>query len=151
MPALLDRLVRQPAGNPIPAPDGLRYEVEVARNGRSSMEKMDWLGQRAVLTCPDGGGVMWEIQDGELSRYRCHIGHAYTQETITVGVDEYLKRALVTALSALNERVALVSSMRDEAGERGRFELANSLSMKAKEFKRRGRRDHGRDPPPRPG
>jgi two-component system chemotaxis response regulator CheB len=77
---------------------------------------------------------MWEIKDGDLSRYRCHIGHAYTQETITAGVDERLKRAMASALRALNERVALLSKMRDEAGERGRFELANSLSMKANEF-----------------
>jgi two-component system, chemotaxis family, protein-glutamate methylesterase/glutaminase len=136
MPRLLDALVRHPAGDPVTAPDKLRYEVEIARSGRSSMKKMDWLGQRSVLTCPDCGGIMWEIKDGDLSRYRCHIGHAYTQETITAGVDQHLKRALATALRALNERVALVSKMRDEAGERGRVELANSLSMKANEFER---------------
>jgi two-component system, chemotaxis family, protein-glutamate methylesterase/glutaminase len=136
LPALLEKLVRQPAGNPIAAPDKLRYEVEIARNGRASMEKMDWLGQRSVLTCPDCDGIMWEIKNGDLSRYRCHIGHAYTQETITAGVDQHLKRALATALRALNERVALVSKMRDEAGERGRSKLANSLSMKADEFER---------------
>jgi hypothetical protein len=51
---------------------------------------------------------MWEIKDGDLPRYRCHIGHAYTQETITAGVDGRLKRALATVLRALNERVAVV-------------------------------------------
>jgi two-component system chemotaxis response regulator CheB len=90
MPRLLNALVRHPAGDPVAAPDSLRYEVEIARNGRSSIEKLDWLGQRSVLTCPDCGGIMWEIKDGDLSRYRCHIGHAYTQETITAGVDERL-------------------------------------------------------------
>jgi two-component system chemotaxis response regulator CheB len=122
-------------GDPIPAPDSLRYEVEIARNGRASVEKMNWLGQRSVLTCPDCGGIMWEIMDGDISRYRCHIGHAYTQDTITAGVDERLKRAMTTALRTLNERVALVSKLRDEAGERGLFELANSWSIKANEFK----------------
>jgi len=77
---------------------------------------------------------MWELKDGDMSRYRCHIGHAYTEETITTGVDERLKRAMTTALRTLNERVALISKLRDEAGDRGRFELANSWSMKAKEF-----------------
>jgi two-component system, chemotaxis family, protein-glutamate methylesterase/glutaminase len=75
------------------------------------MEKMDWLGRRSVLMCPDCGGIMWEIKDGELSHYRCHIGHAYTEETIAAGVDERLKRALATALRAVDERVALVSKM----------------------------------------
>jgi two-component system, chemotaxis family, protein-glutamate methylesterase/glutaminase len=79
---------------------------------------------------------MWEIKDGDLSRYRCHIGHAYTQETITAGVDERLKRALGTALRALNERVALVSKMRDEADEKGRPNLIERWSTQAREFER---------------
>jgi two-component system chemotaxis response regulator CheB len=42
MPRLLDSLVRQPAGAPVAAPDELRYKVEIARNGRASMER--WIG-----------------------------------------------------------------------------------------------------------
>jgi two-component system, chemotaxis family, protein-glutamate methylesterase/glutaminase len=136
MPALLDALVRKPAGDPVAVPDKLRYEVEVARNGRASMEKMDWLGQRSVFTCPDCGGIMWEIKDGDLTRYRCHIGHAYTQETITTGVDERLKHALATALRTLNERVALITKLRDEAGEKRRPNLVKGWSTQAREFER---------------
>jgi hypothetical protein len=64
---------------------------------------------------------------------RRHIAHACTQETITAGVNERLKK---NALSALNERLVLVGKVRDEAGESGRSELANSLSMKANAFER---------------
>jgi two-component system, chemotaxis family, protein-glutamate methylesterase/glutaminase len=72
MPGLLHALVHQPAGDPIVAPNNLRYEVEIARNGRaSSMNGMDWFGARSVLTCPDCGGIMWELKDDALSRYRC--------------------------------------------------------------------------------
>jgi two-component system, chemotaxis family, protein-glutamate methylesterase/glutaminase len=136
MPGLLYALVHQAAGTPIRVPDSLRHEVEIARNGRSSMEMTDKLGRRSVLTCPDCGGIMWELKDGAMSRYRCHIGHAYIEETITTGVDERLKHAMTTALRALNERVALVSKMRDEAEQRGQRHLANSWSMTAQEFER---------------
>jgi two-component system, chemotaxis family, protein-glutamate methylesterase/glutaminase len=136
LPGLLQALVHQPAGDPIAVPDNLRYEVEIARNGRSSMRMMDRLGQRSVLTCPDCGGIMWELKDGAMSRYRCHIGHAYTEETITIGVDERVKHAMTSALRALNERVTLVSKLRDEAGHRGQRHLANSWALKAQEFER---------------
>src|SRR5262249_44348637 len=122
MPGLLHSLVHRPAGTAIMASNNLRYEVEIARSGRASMNGMDWFGARSVLTCPDCGGLMWELKDADMSRYRCHIGHAYTAETITTGVDERLKRAMATALRALNERVAIVSKLRDEAAENGRFE-----------------------------
>src|SRR5262249_52345675 len=75
MPALLGRLVRQPAGEARPAPKSLEYEVEIARSGHSSMHDMDRIGRRSVLACPDCHGVMWEIDEGELTRYRCHVGH----------------------------------------------------------------------------
>jgi two-component system, chemotaxis family, protein-glutamate methylesterase/glutaminase len=131
MPGLLQTL---PAGDPIPAPDNLRYEVEIARNGRSSMNGMDWFEARSVLTCPDCGGLLWELKDGAMSRYRCHIGHAYTDEMFAVGLDERLKRVMATALRALNERKALVTKLRDEAEEWGHSDLADSWSVRAAEF-----------------
>ena len=111
-----------------------QYEVEIARNGRASMNGMESLGERSVLTCPDCGGIMWELKDGTMSRYRCHIGHAYTEELLTVGLEERLKRAMATALRALNERVAVASKGRDDAQERGQAEIAKSWSLRAAEF-----------------
>lgn len=136
MPALLESLVHQPVGDPVPVPENLRYEVEVARNGRVNMNGMDRIGQRSVLTCPDCGGVMWELKEGALSRYRCHLGHAYGEEVMMVGIDDNLKYALSTALRALNERAAIIRKLRDQAHEDGRAELAGSWSLKAQEFQR---------------
>src|SRR5690349_23082402 len=107
MPALLDRLVRQPAGGPVPVAGNLEYEVNVASGGRGSMSEMDRIGKRSVLACPDCHGVMWEIEDGELLRYRCHEGHAYSAEIMSLALDDNLRRALASAVRALEERIAL--------------------------------------------
>jgi len=90
MPALLDRLVREPAGGKSPAPEIIKYEVEIAKSGRSSMSTMDRIGRRSVLACPDCHGIMWEIGEDELLRYRCHTGHAYTAELLSLSLDENL-------------------------------------------------------------
>jgi two-component system, chemotaxis family, protein-glutamate methylesterase/glutaminase len=117
MPALLKKLVQQPAGERLPAPESLRFEVEIARSGRSNMSEMDRIGRRSVLACPDCHGVMWEIDEGELVRYRCHVGHAYTAESMRYAIDENLARALASALRALDERVAIAEKLRDRAIE----------------------------------
>jgi two-component system chemotaxis response regulator CheB len=117
LPQLLKKLVQQPAGNPVPASDRLRFEVEIARSGRSSMSEMDRIGRRSVLACPDCHGVMWEIDEGELVRYRCHVGHAYTAESMRYAIDENLTRALGSALRALDERIAVAEKLRDKAIE----------------------------------
>ncbi|NJL34749.1 MAG: hypothetical protein HC893_13980, partial [Chloroflexaceae bacterium] len=34
-------------------------------------------GKPSPFACPDCNGILWEIQDGPLVRYRCRIGHAF--------------------------------------------------------------------------
>jgi two-component system chemotaxis response regulator CheB len=65
MPALLASLAREPAGEAKPLARSIQYEVEIARSGQSDMDHMDEFGRRSVLGCPDCGGVMWEIDEGE--------------------------------------------------------------------------------------
>ena len=98
MPALLAHLAAQPTGQAKPLPRSVEFEVEIARNGRSGMDEMDAIGRRSVLACPDCGGVMWEIDEGDLSRFRCHVGHTYTAELMSLALDENLQRALASAL-----------------------------------------------------
>lgn len=136
MPGLLHSLAQQPAGEPVPAPRNMRYELEIARSGRSSMNEMDSLGRRSVLSCPDCGGVMWEIDEGEVVRYRCHVGHTYAAELMSVAMDDNLRRALATALRALEERESLARKLHRQAVSSGHRMLAENWAEKAQEFER---------------
>jgi two-component system, chemotaxis family, protein-glutamate methylesterase/glutaminase len=134
MPALFEKLVREPAGEARPVASGLEYEVNVASGGVGSMHEMDRIGDRSVLACPDCHGIMWEINQGELVRYRCHVGHAYTAEIMSVALDENLKRAFGSALRALSERVALARKLQAQASANGQTRTAESWASKAHEF-----------------
>jgi two-component system, chemotaxis family, protein-glutamate methylesterase/glutaminase len=139
MPALLQSLVQQPAGEARPLPRSLKYEVEIGRSGSDGMdsiEKMDGIGRRSVLACPDCGGVMWEIDEEDLVRYRCHVGHTYTAEVMSLALDESLRRALATALRALEERVALARKLYRQAVDGGHRLLAETWAEKARDFER---------------
>jgi two-component system, chemotaxis family, protein-glutamate methylesterase/glutaminase len=136
MAGLFDSLAQEPAGQQVPVPRSIRYEVEVARSGRGSMEEMDRLGRRSVLACPDCGGVMWELEEGELVRLRCHVGHSYTAELMSLALDENLRRALGSAQRALEERVALAHKLRRQAVKAGHERLAEHWADKAKEYER---------------
>jgi two-component system, chemotaxis family, protein-glutamate methylesterase/glutaminase len=136
LPELLNKLVHEPAGAPTPVPDSIKYEVEVAKSGQASMSKLDRIGRRSVLACPDCHGVMWEIDEGELVRYRCHVGHAYTAELMSLALDENLTRALGSALRAFDERIALADRLSRQANESNRPHLARSWRQKVREFER---------------
>jgi two-component system chemotaxis response regulator CheB len=136
MPALLHSLVHQPAGVEQPVPPSLKFEVDIARGGHGTMNEMDGIGGRSVLACPDCGGVMWEIDEGELSRFRCHVGHAYTAEMMSLALDENLRRALASAERALEERVALARKLNKQSLEGGHRRLAETWADKARDFER---------------
>ena len=134
MPSLFQRLVREPQGTPAEPSPELVYEVGVARGRDGSMTRMDEIGRRSLLACPDCHGVMWEIQEGNLERYRCHVGHAYTAELMSLGLDENLHRALGSAVRALDERVALANKLHKQADSAGRRLLAESWRKKLVEY-----------------
>jgi two-component system, chemotaxis family, protein-glutamate methylesterase/glutaminase len=137
MPALLDSLVRQPAGEPKAAPLGMAFEVRIAKGeGGYVMKQMDQLGARSVLSCPDCHGVMWEVNDGDLTRYRCHVGHTYTADLMSLALDENLRRALASAQRALEERVALAGKLHSQAERSGHRYLMSTWSARQSEYER---------------
>ena len=100
------------------------------------MENMDKFGKRSVLACPECHGVMWEINEGELTRYRCHEGHTYTAELLSLALDQTLRYALASASRALEERLALAQKLHDDAAEAGRNGVASMWFQRVHEYDR---------------
>jgi two-component system chemotaxis response regulator CheB len=136
LPFLLDRLVRQPTRDPVPVLEIIRFEVNVASGRDATMNEMDQIGQRSVLTCPDCNGVMWEIDEKDLVRYRCHVGHAYTAEMLSLALEGSLRQALESALRVLEERVALAERLRKQASDRREAQVTDLWAERKAEFEK---------------
>jgi two-component system chemotaxis response regulator CheB len=136
LPALLYRLVKQSAGDPQAAPAPLRFEVEIASGQRrgAAMSEMDAIGRRSALSCPDCHGVLWEIDEGELRRFRCHVGHTYSADMLNLSLDEGLRRALASGQRALEERVALARSLHSQAEQTGRRHMTSHWAARVREY-----------------
>jgi two-component system, chemotaxis family, protein-glutamate methylesterase/glutaminase len=76
-------------------------------------------GPASALTCPDCGGALWEIVDGQLVRYRCHVGHQYSAEGLDNGQRDVVEEALWTAVRVLEEHADLRSRMSRRADMAG--------------------------------
>jgi two-component system chemotaxis response regulator CheB len=139
LPELLTTLVQQQAGSPRRASATLAYETGVAQGGKGNMDDMDRIGRRSLLACPDCHGIMWEIEEGDLARYRCHLGHAYTAELMSIALDENLRQALGSALRSLEERIRLMEKLNAQANGRGEIRLAEVWSQRAQEYEREAR------------
>jgi two-component system chemotaxis response regulator CheB len=68
-------------------------------------------GPATGFTCPECSGALWEVRDGELLRYRCRIGHAYSEDAMLIEHGAAVEAAMWSALEVLEERVELLRTM----------------------------------------
>jgi two-component system chemotaxis response regulator CheB len=81
--------------------------------------RSDQLGKPSDLTCPDCQGTLYEVENGNRIRFRCRVGHAYSEDAITRAQGDSVERALWSALRVLEERSALMKKLAGFAQRRG--------------------------------
>jgi two-component system, chemotaxis family, protein-glutamate methylesterase/glutaminase len=112
----------------------LHTESRIAAESNALRHGVMQLGSPSKYTCPDCHGVLVEIREGRVVRYRCHTGHAFSMQTLLAEVDLAIDNGLWDTIRAMEERLLLLqqmSEMAEQAGDRARAEslrqLANDL------------------------
>ncbi|TIU05554.1 MAG: chemotaxis protein CheB, partial [Mesorhizobium sp.] len=118
----------------LPAPPGLRLEAAIAAQEHSTMKKEDRLGELSVFTCPECHGPLWEIEDGDMLRYRCHTGHAFTSEAMMEAQSAEADEILWSLLRAHQQRAEFTRRMAERERTKNRPELATQLRDRAREY-----------------
>ncbi|HET6805544.1 MAG TPA: chemotaxis protein CheB [Frateuria sp.] len=133
---VLSDLVREPAGWPRPVPPDIQLEVNIAAGERVDSEVMQRVADPAPLTCPQCGGVMSEMREGNTLRYRCQVGHGLTADVLAKEQEATVDEAMRTALRIIGERAELVSRMARDARGAGRSAIADTYEERAQEYRR---------------
>jgi two-component system, chemotaxis family, protein-glutamate methylesterase/glutaminase len=108
-------------------------------------------GPATGFTCPECNGAIWELREGELVRYRCRVGHAYTEEAFVNGQRDAVEAAMWAALETLEERVELLRRVAERHSTsnprtRKRLEAAADNALERAELIRRALRADGEPP-----
>jgi two-component system chemotaxis response regulator CheB len=91
MGGLLEKLSREHPGKTKPIPPDLRTEAVIAERVLSDVAEVNRLGTQVPYNCPNCGGVLWEIDDPSMTRYRCHTGHSFTTQTLLTSQSEKIE------------------------------------------------------------
>jgi two-component system, chemotaxis family, protein-glutamate methylesterase/glutaminase len=70
-------------------------------------------GTSSVFACPECHGVLWELKDKELVRFRCRVGHSYGADSLRKELSAASEGALWAAMRALEEKAALQRRVAD--------------------------------------
>lgn len=91
-------------------PDNDRHDIEnlIAAEGNGLKAGVMELGRVSKYTCPDCHGVLVQIEEGSIVRFRCHTGHAFSLQTLLAEVNESIDTGLWDTLRAMEERVMLL-------------------------------------------
>ncbi|MBH8567584.1 chemotaxis protein CheB [Microvirga sp. STS02] len=112
MAALLAEITHSPPPPPQPLiPDDLRQEAAIAERVVGDTTSVERIAHLVPLTCPDCGGNLWEVNEGNVLRYRCHTGHAYTADSLLHNSQQHLEETLWVALRMMEERKNLLTGM----------------------------------------
>jgi two-component system chemotaxis response regulator CheB len=111
----LVNLVSEEASAPpaIPIEDIGRIETELRIASQTMNTEMLSLklGEPSRLTCPECNGTLSRIEEKKIIRYRCHTGHAFTENALLADVTKGIEEDLWKALRGLDESILILEEM----------------------------------------
>jgi two-component system chemotaxis response regulator CheB len=115
-------------------PRELKMESEIAANAAIGIDKVASIGEKSIYTCPDCGGGLWSINEGNITRYRCHVGHSFSERQLLIKQAETLETTLWVALRMMEERRNLLLKLKDQNRKRGLVRISETNELKAEEM-----------------
>lgn len=74
----------------------------------SPAEMAKKFGPPTAFVCPECNGPLWETKSGASLQFRCHVGHAYSPDSLLADHADGLERALWSAVRTFDEQAALL-------------------------------------------
>lgn len=112
-------------------------EVGIARGDNALQLGITQVGSLSPYTCPECHGVLLRLKEGNLSRFRCHTGHAYSLNSLLTEVTESIEETLWEAVRMIKVSGMLMHHMADHLRQVNEPEGAELLLLKAEAAKRR--------------
>lgn len=112
-------------------------ELRVAAQQSVLAHNMPAFNQLTPYACPECHGVLSAIHDGDIIRYRCHTGHAYSADSLLTSITERIEDTLWSAIRGVEESIMLLNNLGDHYAEKNQPKLAALYFKKAQEAESR--------------
>lgn len=108
---------------PVMTDDAERLDQAIERDfSRQGQDQRT--GESTMYVCPDCGGVLWQSGTGPDLAFRCHVGHAFSPESLAVLQSEDVEAAIWTCVRLLREKATLSRQLATRAREGGQVGAA---------------------------
>ncbi len=108
-------------------------EVRIALQDNALEQGVMDLGDLSPYACPECHGVLTELREGNLIRFRCHTGHAFSADSLLSAISAKIEDSLWNAIRGAEEGIMLLNHMGDHFAEVNEPRLAAMYFKKSKE------------------
>lgn len=138
---LLVRLSGEPAKEEgvYPVPDDMELESRIAGLDPSAIDSDERPGELSRFTCPECSGPLYEIRSGDLVRFRCRVGHAFTAESMLYDKYNEVEKALYAALNTLEESALMADRLAARSHEHQHGHAAARFERRAENARQQAR------------
>lgn len=84
-----------------------------------------------TYACPECGGVLQEVQESHMLRFRCRVGHMYSPDSLMADQTEGVEKALWAAIRSMEEQAEFSDRLAANSRQKKRARLARRFSEKA--------------------
>lgn len=116
----LNEIIGRPVGEPPEIPEEIMEDVKVSEHVIPRIDRMHEVGDQTPYTCPECGGGIWRMKNEPITRYRCHTGHAFSEQSFLAGQAEVIENSLWSTIRYVQERIDVLTHMADKARKEGR-------------------------------
>ena len=118
-------------------PKEVEIEVNIAKEQKALDAGVLQLGEPSNYACPECHGVLLQMKDGTLFRFRCHTGHAYSVESLLADITEKMDDAVWNSIRAFEEGELFMRHMAEHLDHPDTDHSAESFLKRADDTKRR--------------
>ena len=118
-------------------PKTVEIEVNIAKEQKALDAGVLQLGEPSNYACPECHGVLLQMKEGTLFRFRCHTGHAYSIESLLTDITEKMDDALWNSIRAFEEGELFMRHMAQHLDRGENSQSTESILKRADETKRR--------------
>lgn len=119
----------KPAINTVPFE--MLKEAEISEKVFTSIDNVAEVSVKALYACPDCGGGLWTVNNDAIKRYRCHIGHSYSEDDLLLKQSQSIEATLWIALRMMEERRTLLTRIGEDETNKGLTRIGASHKQRA--------------------
>lgn len=120
----------------------LEIEITIAKQDNAFAMGIINKGELTSFTCPECHGALVRLIEGNIIRFRCHTGHAFTASALLAGITQTIEEALWSSMRAVEECTLLLCKLKDDFTKAGNTKAAAFFATAEQEQRERARVIH---------